>query len=173
MPALEKELMLKQLLEVVEGSNYLFFAKFSGISVVDLNDLRRKLEKVVSRTIVVKNSLARVVLERINAKAATEFLDGSVLMTAGKDDPQVVSKILSDFAKDHESFELKGIFIDRQVFKNQFIKELAKLPSKRELLASVVGGIQAPISGFVLGLGQVVRSLVNALDQIQKKKSSS
>ena len=169
-PSIEKEIMLNQLLKTLEGSNYIFFAKFKGISSSDINELRRKLDKSAERVVAVKNSLAKIVLERINAQDAFNFLEGQVLMTTGKNEPQVVSKILVDFAKDKENFELKGVFIDQKVFQKQFVKDLAALPSKEQLIASVVGGIKGPINGFVLGLGQVLRSLVNVLDQVQKSK---
>ncbi|MBI4387612.1 MAG: 50S ribosomal protein L10 [Candidatus Omnitrophica bacterium] len=169
---IEKEMLLKQLLETAQTSDYIFFAKFKGLTVNDLNSLRRKLEKVADDVLVVKNSIARMVLERINAKAACDFLEGSVLLTTGKRDPQIVSKVLVEFAKERENFELKGAFVNQTIFQKQFIQDLAKLPLKQELIASVVGGFKAPITGFVLGLGQIVRSLVAALDQIQKKKSS-
>lgn len=167
---LEKELLLDQLLQAVQASDYMFFAKFKGISANDLNDLRRKLEKVADRAILVKNTIAKIVLERLEAKDAAAFLEGSVLLTMGKKDPQVVSKVLVEFAKDKENFELKGVFIDRQAFQKPFIQELAKLPGRQELLGALVGGMKAPINGFVLGLGGIMRSFVNVLDQIQKKK---
>ncbi len=170
-PSAEKELLLNQLLQVLEGSNYVFFAKFKGISASDLNDLRRKLDKSTERVLAVKNSLAKIVLERMNAKEAHNFLDGQVLMAVGKNDPQIVSKVLVDFAKDKENFQLQGVFIDQRVLQKQFVKELAALPSKEQLIASVVGGIKGPINGFVLGLGQVLRSLVSVLDQVQKSKA--
>lgn len=168
---IEKKLLLEQVLKVAQESEYVFFAKFKGISVNDLNGLRRQLEKAADRAVVVKNSIAKIVLERINAASAASLLEGSVLMTTGKKDPQVVSKVLVDFAKEKENFELKGVFINQAVFQKQFIQELAKLPSRQQLIASVVGGVKAPISGFVLGLGQLVRSLVVTLDQIKQKKS--
>lgn len=167
----EKKILLEELLKTAQGSEYVFFARFQGIGVNDLNVLRRKLEKSADRVMVVKNSLAKLVLERVNGKASADFLQGSMLLTTGKKDPQVVSKILVEFAKEKENFELKGVFINQSTFQKQFIQELAKLPSKQELLASVVGGIQAPISGLVLGLGALVRSLVNVLDQVQKQKA--
>ena len=161
---IEKELLLEQLLEVTQASEYIFFAKFKGIPVNDLNELRRRLGKAADRVIVVKNNIARIVLERISAQAAANFLEGSVLLTTGKKDPQIVSKILVEFAKDKENFQLKGVFINRGTFQKQFIQELAKLPSRQELLATVVAGIKAPITNFVLGLGQLTRSLVCVLD---------
>lgn len=166
----EKRLLLEQLLQVAQESDYIFFAKFKGISVNDLNDLRRKLEKVVDRAIVVKNAVARLMLEKINAKEALGFLEGQALLLCGKKDPQAVSKVLVAFAKDRENFELKGVFIDQRAFQKQFVQDLAKLPSRQELIASVAGGMNAPIAGFVLGLGQLVRSIVNVLDQVQKNK---
>ena len=168
---LEKELMLTQLLETVKASDYIFFARFKGISVNDMSSLRRRLEKAADKCLVVKNSVARLVLDRANIKDAVQFLEGSVLLATGKREPQQVSKILVEFAKDKENFELKGVFINQSVFQKQFIQELAKLPSREVLLATVVAGIKAPITNFVVELGQLTRSLVCVLDQIQKKKA--
>ncbi|PIQ85906.1 MAG: 50S ribosomal protein L10 [Candidatus Omnitrophica bacterium CG11_big_fil_rev_8_21_14_0_20_45_26] len=167
----EKELVFNHVMQLMDGKDYVFFAKFSGIGANDMNNLRRKLEKAADASVVVKHSIARLILERMNMKDAQAFLDGSVLLTTGHRDPQVVSKVLVEFAKEKENFELKGIFINKNVFQKQYIQDLAKLPSRQELLASVVGGMQAPIAGFVNGLGQVLRSFVNVLDQIQKQKS--
>ncbi len=167
---IEKELLFSQLLETVKASDYIFFARFKGLSVNELNDLRRRLEKAADKSLVVKNSIARLVMDRLKVASAAQFLEGSVLLTTGKRDPQVVSKILVDFAKDKESFELKGVFINQSIFQKQYIQELAKLPSRNELIATVVAGIKAPITNFVVGLGQLTRSLVCVLDQIQKKK---
>ncbi len=168
---IEKQLILEEMLRATEHSEYVFFAKFKCVSANDLNSLRRKLEKTADRVLVVKNTIAKLVLERIKAKDAVSLLEGSVLMTTGKRDPQIISKLLVEFAKDRENFELKGVFINQATFQKQFVHDLAKLPSRQELLASVVGGIKAPITGFVLGLGQLVRSLVVTLDQIKQKKS--
>lgn len=168
--ALEKELLFEQLWQVAQASDYIFFAKFKGISANEINELRRRLEKVADRAIFVKNTIARIVFERLNAKEASEFLEGSVLLTMGKRDPQVVSKVLVEFAKDKENFELKGVLIDRKTFQKPFIQELAKLPSRQELIGALVCRLKGPINGFVFGMGGIVRSFVSVLDQIQKKK---
>ena len=86
MPSIEKEVMLEQLLKTIEGSNYIFFAKFKGVSSSDINELRRRLDKSADRVVAVKNSLAKIVLERVNAKDALSFLEGQVLMTTGKNE---------------------------------------------------------------------------------------
>ena len=150
---LEKQWMLEQVLRVAQESEYVFFAKFTGISSNDLNNLRRKLEKVADRALVVKNAIAKLVLERMNAKEATSLLEGSVLLATGKRDPQIVSKVLVEFAKEKENFELKGVFINKAVFKSNSSKNSRDfLPGRNYwLLWSEELKHPSPILYWVLG----------------------
>ena len=165
-----KELMLKELRAALQSQNYLFFARFQGLSVADFGELRRKLERVANRAIVVKNSITRRVLSELGIDAGT-MLVGSILLTTGEKDPQVISKVLVEFAKDRENFQLLGACLDRQLIQVQGIKSLASLPSRQVLLTQVACGLNAPISGFVIVLNQLVQGLVIVLNQIQKRKA--
>lgn len=173
MPALEKEVMTAELLKEVEGKSYIFFSKFSALKVSDFSELRRKIEKVASRSLVTKNTIAQRVLDQLGIKGTEELLKGSVFLTIGDRDPQIVSKMLLDFNKEKEGFQVQGAYLDGQVYKTNFLKQLADLPSREVLIASVVGGISGPLRGFVNVLSQVTRSLVCVLDQVQKKKTES
>lgn len=172
MPSLAKELMFEELKKALDAKSYLFFARFSGLSVADLGDLRRKLEKVADRSLVIKNTITKRVFKELGIEA-DEFLKGSLLLTVANKDPQVVSKVLVDFAKDRESFQLVGASLDRQLFQVPALKGIASLPSRQVLLGQVVCGLNAPVQGFVSVLNQLVQGLVIALGQIQKQKSGS
>ncbi len=172
MPSLAKELMLQELLRTLESKNYIFFARYQGLPATEFVELRRKLDKVVDRTVVVKNTLTRLAFKQLGVKDINGLLKGSVLLAIGKKDPQNISRVLVDFAKGRENFQLDGAFLEGQVFLAQYLQSLANLPSREVLLATVVNRMNAPISGFVNVLGQLMRSLVTVLDQVQKKKSN-
>ena len=172
MPSVAKELMLEELKRTLESKNYLFFARFSGLSVADISELRRKLEKAANRSLVVKNSITRRAFKELGIEA-DEFLKGSLFLTVADKDPQVVSKILVDFAKDRESFTLLGAFLDQKLFQAPALKGIASLPSRQVLLGQVACGLNAPVQGFVSVLNQLVQGLVIALGQIHKQKSGS
>ncbi len=173
MPQLEKETMAKQLYKDLEGKNYIFFSRFSSLKVSDFGEIRRKVEKVAERSVVAKNTMIRRVLNELGIQGADQLVDGSVFLTIGNNDPQIVSRILIDYNKEKEGFQVQGAYLDGQVYQKDFLKQLADLPSREVLIASVAGGISAPLRGFVNVLAQVTRSFVIALDQIQKKKAGT
>ncbi len=172
MPSIAKELMLRELVQTLQSKTYIFFARHQGMSAPDFVELRRKLEKAANRTVVVKNSITRLAFKQLGIDGADGIIKGSLFLTVAEKDPQIVSKILIDFASGREGFQLDGAYLEGQLFPVQYLKSLANLPSRQVLLASVASGLNAPISGFVSVLGQLIRSLAIALDQIQKQKST-
>jgi large subunit ribosomal protein L10 len=173
MPSVGKELMLEELLDVMKSKSYIFFSQYQALTVSDFSDLRRKLEKVSDRAIVVKNSIARIAFEKMGVKDVNGFIKGSILLTFGEKEPQAISKVLVDFSKDRKNFRVAGASLEGQLCKDQYIKELAALPSREVLVATVVNGLNAPIGGFVNTLGQLVRSIAVVLDQVSKQKSTT
>ena len=172
MPSLAKELILEELIQTLQAKNYIFFSRQQGLSAPDFVELRRKLEKVANRTIVVKNTITRLAFKKMGITDANSLVKGSVLLTVAEKDPQLVSKVLVEFAKGRESFQLGGAYLEGNVFTSQYLKSLAELPSRNSLLASVAGSLNAPIGGFVNMLGQLIRSLAVVLDQVEKTKAN-
>jgi large subunit ribosomal protein L10 len=173
MPSLAKELMLRELIKTLESKSYIFFARYQSLPAGDFAELRRKLEKVSERTLVVKNSLSRLAFKQVGINDINGLIKGSIILTVAQKDPHLISKVLLEFAKGRENFEIGGAYLEGGVFPAQYLKSLAELPSREVLLASVLGRMQGPISGFVSGLGQLMRSLAVVLDQIQKSKATS
>ena len=120
---------------------------------------------------MVKHALAKKVLEKAQLSEASRFLEGSVLVTLGSEEPQRISKTLVEFVKTHENFELKGLILDRQVYEASFIKELARLPSRKELLTQVAVRMKSPLARLAMTLGSLTRSLAVALNEIYKKRA--
>ena len=163
-------MMLKEITKELEGSPYAFMTHFEGLTVSDLSDFRRSTEKVAKRSLVVKHALAKKVFSELKIQEAEKFLTGSVIVTLGDKEPQVISKAIVDFSKSHEKLVLAGAVIDRKVYDQSYVKRLAGLPSRHELLTQVVVRVKSPITGLVLTLGQVLRGFVVALNEIKKKK---
>lgn len=173
MPSLAKELMLRELVKMLESKSYIFFARYRNLSAGDIAELRRSLEKVSERTMVVKNSISRLAFKQVGISDINGLIKGTMILTVSQKDPHLISKALLEFAKDRENFEVGGAYLEGGVFPVQYLKSLAELPSREVLLASVVGRMQGPINEFVSGLGQLVKSLAVVLDQVQKSKATS
>ena len=103
---------------------------------------------------------------------AEKFLKGQILVTFGEKDPQNISKAIMDFAKTHNKLVPAAVVFESKVYGQEFVKRLAMLPSRHELLTQVVVRIKSPISGLVLTLGQITRGLVVALNEIKKQKQA-
>ena len=170
---LSKDLVIKEIKQALEKQPSFFVADHSNLSASLLDKLRAKLRKENSRYVAVKNSLGRRVLEGADLKDLTSHMNGKCGLVFVDKDPVSSSKVLVDFAKENETFKVQAGYVNGQVVSLAQIKELASLPSKQVLLSKMLGGMQAPISGFVGVLSGTLRKLVTALDAVAKKKSGS
>lgn len=173
MPSFEKELMFQEVVKEFEKSPYAFISNLQGVSVLDVSDARRSLEKVSRRSMMVKHAMARKIFSKFNVSGAEKYLNGSVIITFGDKDPQEISKKLVDVAKGNEKWKPSGVIFEGQVYGEDFIKQLAKLPSRKELLTQVVLRLNSPIAGFVNVLGALTRNLVVVLEEVRKKKAAA
>jgi large subunit ribosomal protein L10 len=173
MPSFEKELMFNEIVNEFEKSPYTFFSSFQGLSVTELSDARRNINKVARRSLVVKHAMARKILEKLKLSEAEKFLSGSVVVTFGEKDPQDISKQIVDIAKANQKWKASGVIFEGQVYGEDFLKQLAKLPSRKELLTQLVIRVKSPLAGMVNVLGGLTRNLVTALSEVKKKKEAA
>ena len=172
MPSLAKEWMMKELEKEFKNNSCAFFSNFKGLSVADISEFRRSVEKVSKRSLVLKHAMAKKIFSTSNVMEAENFLKGQVLVTFASGEPQMVSKRIVDFAKKNDKLTPAGVIFENKVYDAEFVKRLAKLPSRHELLTQVVVRVKSPISGFVMTLSQVLRGLVTALSEIKKQKET-
>ncbi len=168
-----KEIMLREIERELTGSPYAFISNFENFPLEALAELRRSLGKVSTRSLVVKHTLARKAFANLSLGEIDSYLKGHVLITFGEGAPQTISKAIVDFAKKNEKFVPRAVVFEKKLYDQQFIKSLALLPSRQELLTQVVVRMKSPISGFVMTLNQVLRGFAVALNEIKKKKEGA
>jgi len=173
MPSFEKELMFKEIVKEFEKSPYAFISNLDGVSVLDISTARRSLEKVSRRSLMVKHAMARKIFTQFKVGGAEKYLSGSVIITFGDKDPQDISRKLCEFSKTNEKWKSAGVIFEGQVYGEDFIKQLSKLPSRKELLTQLVLRMNSPIQGFANVLGALTRNLVVALEEVRKKKAAA
>ncbi len=164
--------MMKELEQEFKNNACAFFSSFDKLSVADLSEYRRTMEKVAKRSVVVKHAMAKRIFSASKMTEAEKFLKGQVLVTFASGEPQLVSKTIVEFARKNDKLAPAGAILDNKVYDVEFVKRLAKLPSRHELLTQVVVRVKSPISGFVMTLSQVLRGFVTALAEIKKKKEA-
>ena len=170
---LSKDLIIKEVEKELKARPVFFVTQHATVSATSLDKLRAKLRQSNARYLVVKSRLGQKAFEKANLKDVADNFKGACGITFTAGDPVAPCKILVDFAKTNEAFKIQTGYLNGQIVSADQIKALASLPSREVLLARVVGGIQAPITGFVQVLSGTLRKMVTVLDAIAKKKGNS
>lgn len=174
----EKTLNAKK--ELVSGLSAKFkeakamvLADYRGLTVDQDTELRSALRKAGVEYKVVKNTITKFAADQNGLNELDSFLNGPTAVAISSTDPVAPAKILSDYAKKYEKLELKVGVVEGKVIDVAGIKALAELPPKEVLIAKVLGGFNAPISGFVNVLNGNIRGLVVALNAIAQQKANA
>lgn len=170
----DKTTVIADLKDSFSKANAMFFADYKGLTVEQVNDLRRRLRGHNVKVKVLKNNLARIAAKQANLGAASEKLLDSVagptMVAFSYGDPAAAAKELQKFAEENEIFGLKDSLLNGQTLAPTQVAELAKLPSREVLIAKMLGSFNAPITNFVGVLAAVPRNFVQVLAAISEKK---
>ena len=168
----DKERNVEEVKGKASRASALYFTDFTGITVEEANELRSEFRKAGVDYRVVKNTLARKALTDIGGlEPVFEALQGPTAIAFGYGDPISPARIIKKFYDKNEKLRLKLCVVESQVFDGSRLNELAKLPSKKEIIASVLGSVNAPISGVVEVIGTLMRDVLSVIDAIEKQKA--
>lgn len=140
--AAKKELVAT-LSEVFKASNVVVVAHYAGLTVAQMQTLRRQAKQAGASVKVAKNRLAKIALDGTDGAVVAPLLKGPTVL-AYSGDPVAAPKVVSDFAKANEKLVILGGALGSTVLDANGVKALAALPSLDELRAKIVGLIQAP-----------------------------
>ena len=168
----QKQQQVAALKEAFEKANVGVLVNYNGITVEKDTKLRKQLREAGCVYKVVKNTLLSRAFTDAGIEGLDECLNGTTAIAYSENGYTEAPKILSDYAKDNENFQVKAGFIDGGAVDAKSIDALAKLPSKEVLLAQVLGGLNGPIQGFANVLNGTMRGLVIALNAIAEKQGA-
>ena len=149
------------------------FANFQGLTVAEADELRNLCRKENIKVLAAKKTLLKKAFDEIGLPADPKIFQGGVATFFGAADEAAPARIVNDFAKKHEVVAIFGGTLDGKFIDAAFVKNLAVLPSKQQLLGQLVGVLNAPVSGFVNALAGNLRGLVSVLNNISAKGGSS
>jgi len=172
MPRPEKVQAVADIKERIEGSQAVFLAQYSGLSVKEQQELRRTLRESGAEFKVVKMSMARLAAAELDIDTLDELLLGPTGLAFAEDDPAGAAKVLKDFAKSHDTFVVKGGLLGLEFLPPEKIAELADLEPREVLLAKLAGAMQAPMANLAGLLVALPRNTANALSQLLEKKEA-
>jgi large subunit ribosomal protein L10 len=169
----QKEKIIEDLKDKISRAHGLYFADFTGITVEEVNSLRNEFYKEGIDYHVVKNTLVRKALESVTGyDKVYDKLVGPTAIAFGYDDPVLPAKIIKKFSEKTKKLSVKACVLEKRVYDGSELSKIASMPSRPEMIAAILGSIQAPASGIVGALNAVARDLIYVIDAIEKKKAA-
>ncbi|KHE71421.1 50S ribosomal protein L10 [Halobacillus sp. BBL2006] len=144
----QKQQVVAELAEKFRNSKSAVVVDYRGLDVAEVTELRSQLREAGVEFKVHKNTMIRRATEEVELTELHEVLQGPTALAFHADDAVAPAKVLNNFAKDHESLEIKGGVIEGQVATLEQIKEVASLPNYEGLVSMFLSVLQAPIRNF-------------------------
>jgi large subunit ribosomal protein L10 len=169
----QKQEILKTLEEKINRSKSIVFASFNALGVQANQELRTKLREEGGEYYVAKKTLLDLALKGQNVKDLdVKAFEGKLATIFSYDDEVSAVKALDSFRKDNEEkLYFMGGILENKFLSAEEVTNLAKIPSREELYAKMVGSLNAPVSGLANVLSGNLRKLVYALNAIKEAKS--
>ncbi|MBQ3819300.1 50S ribosomal protein L10 [bacterium] len=145
---------------------------YKGYSVEEITNLRRALQKDGGDYMVTKNTLAKIALKGTDFEVLSDSLTGPMAIAFGFKDQVSPAKVLAKFIKDTKKGAILGGALDGKLLDAKEVEALAKLPSKEELIAKILGSINSPASGIVGSVNAVMAQLTRAMAAVRDQKAA-
>jgi len=163
----KKKSLVSELSELLGTAKMTAFAAYEGLSVADLQELRRAAREANVTIKVVKNRLVRVALTQSDALKDVDAsgLKGQLLYAISTEDEVAPAQTLAQFAKTHEALKLTGaISSEGKLLDESEVKALALLPSKNEMIAQVIATLNSPVNDVMSGLSGNLHALLDGVE---------
>ncbi len=168
----QKQAVVAEVAKQVAGAQAIVMAENRGLPVAQLTQLRAKARASGVYFRVVKNTLVRRAVADTPFASLTDKMVGPLAYGIGPD-PVAVAKVLNDFARGNDKFVITGGAMPGQVMSAKEITALASLPSRDELLAKLLGTMQAPVTKFVRTLNEVPSRFVRTLAAVRDARPAA
>jgi large subunit ribosomal protein L10 len=169
----ERQATVDALTEQLKGSPNVFVTDFTGLNVLRMTELRRRLRVAGVDYVVVKNTLAQRAFAANGVKALHDHLAGPTgLVLAGRD-AMASAKVLTDFAREFEKPAIKIGLVDGRPVTPEQVKRLAELPSREVLLSQLAGYLQAPLAQMAGVMNGMLYQMVGALEALRAQRSAA
>ncbi len=152
----KKQAEVAALTERINGSIAGVLVDYRGINVADDTQLRKELREAGVEYTVLKNTLLKMAVDNAHLEGMDAVLEGTTALATSTEDYVAAARILQKYADKHENFKLKSGYLDGEVISQERLVQLAKLPSREVLLATVCSVFSAPIAAFARAVQAIV-----------------
>ena len=168
----QKKVVVAEASEAIASAKAGVLAEYRGMTVAQLTDLRKEARSEGVWIKVVKNNLARIAVADTDFACLSEHFTGPVIFSAAED-PVAVAKVMSKAAKANDNLNITVGAMNGALMDEKMIEALSKLPSREELLAKLMGTMQAPVQKFVSTLNEVPGKFVRTLAAVAESREAA
>jgi large subunit ribosomal protein L10 len=168
----QKERVVEELGQIFESSGVVVVSHYAGLTVAEMQDLRAKMREAGGSVRVAKNRLAKIALQGTPAEGIADLMTGMTVLSYSED-PVAAAKVAEDYAKANAKFVIIGGAMGGTLLDQAGVKAVASMPSREELIASIVGCIGAPASNIAGAMGAPASNIANILSTIEEKAEAA
>ncbi|MEO8447295.1 MAG: 50S ribosomal protein L10 [bacterium] len=173
----QKAESVREIKEMIESSEAMYFTDFTGLTVEEVNELRKEFYKSELKYKVVKNTLTVRALKEAgkyssHVEKLTEVLHGPTGIVFAYKNPVAPAKILKKFADKIDRPKLKVAIVENEIYDSKQLNLLASLPSKEEVISGILSSLDSPASGIVGCINAAMRDLFSVIEEVGKKKAA-
>ncbi len=168
-----KKAIVAELVELLKSAQGIYFVDFAKISVKEMDEFRKEFKAVSSAMRIAKNTLIlRAIAEIEGLEMPEEKMFGQTAIIFANDDATAPAKIIKKVFDKTERLRLKAALIEGQLYDGKQLNLIATLPSRADLMAGIIGSLQAPVSGIVGSINAVMRDLASLIEEVAKQKAA-
>ena len=167
----QKEKVVEELGQIFESSGVVVVAHYTGMTVAQMQDLRAKMREVGGSVRVAKNKLAKIALEGKPGVKMGDLLTGMTVL-AFSEDPVAAAKVADKYAKGNDKFVILGGAMGDTALDPAGVKAVAQMPSREELIASIVASIGAPASNIAGAIGAPASNIAGILTTLEEREAA-
>jgi len=157
---------VNELADLFSNSDTIIMADYKGTSVGELSGLRRALNDSSAKFKIAKNTLAKLAAEKSSKGALSEEITGPLGFVLSNEDPSQITKILFKYAEENDlDFNVKKGLVNNDLFDEDTLLKLSKLPSKEILLAKLMGSMNSPITNLAFVLQGTIQGFATVLQR--------
>lgn len=167
----QKSAVVEELGQVFDRSGVVVVAHYAGITVAEMTDLRAQMRAAGGKVRVAKNRLAKIALEGKPCEGMGKLLKGQTVL-AYSDDPVAAAKVVEAYAKKNGKLVILGGAMGGSVLDAEGVKAVASMPSREELIASVVACIGAPAANLASAIGAPAANIAAILTTLEEREAA-
>ncbi|MBC8159921.1 MAG: 50S ribosomal protein L10 [Roseiflexaceae bacterium] len=163
MPTQRKIDQVAELTDKLARSQVTLIADYRGMTVSEITGLRNKLRQSNAELIVAKNTLVEIAARATGHTGLESLLAGPTAVAFAYDDATAVAKAIQDFNKGPRQLNVRGGLLGTSLLQGDVLDQVSKMPTRQQVLAQIVGGVAAPVSGVVGVINAAVSNVLYVL----------